>query len=372
MKLAQRLGMLAVMVAFGVSAGSVASAGVQSGCGPQVVTQRGALVVLPTGSDDTLNLQCAIDRAGSLGIRRIELVKGTYFTGQIVANSLVGHLVGAGVEKTVIRNLPEPFYVTPVDMYLAAPSADNPWPSLLAFVDGRFRVSDLTIRIAGAPTQGWSIFGIAPPIQALAHGIAILGGRTEATIENVTIEGEELPSDLLYGYNVYNGILFEGFIGADSPPLAGSLTVRHCVFRHVASGAPVANLRDAKVWIMDNRFEDVLIGAEAVDFSGTRYSFLGNHVSADWAGVDLYDMCLGPSASCGVVDSKFTVAGNLFEQNGVYVEGTLGSRVRCSVIANDFGASVSPDVFLGPNTHDCLVVGTGDVEDHGTNNHVIP
>ena len=189
MKLAQRLGVLAVMVAFGVSAGSIASAGVQSGCGPQVVTQRGALVVLPTGSDDTLNLQCAIDRAGGLGIRRIELVKGTYFTGQIVANSFVGDLVGAGVEKTVIRNLPEPFYVTPVDMYLAAPSVDNPWPSLLAFVDGRFRVSDLTIRIAGAPTQGWSIFGIAPPIQALAHGIVIVGARAEATIESVTIEG---------------------------------------------------------------------------------------------------------------------------------------------------------------------------------------
>jgi len=87
MKLAQRLGVLAVMVAFGVSAGSVASAGVQSGCGPQVVTQRGALVVLPTGDDDTLNLQCAIDSAGSLGNQRIELVEGTYFTGQIVANS---------------------------------------------------------------------------------------------------------------------------------------------------------------------------------------------------------------------------------------------------------------------------------------------
>jgi hypothetical protein len=254
-------------------------------------------------------------------------------------------------------------------MYLAAPSANNPWPSLLAFVDGRFRVSDLTIRIAGAPTQGWSIFGIAPPIQALAHGIAILGGRAEATIENVTIEGEELPSDLLYGYNVYNGILFEGFIGADSPPLAGSLTVRHCVFRHVASGAPVAHLRDTTVWIMDNRFEDVLLGAEAVDFSGTRYSFLGNHVSADWAGVDLYDMCLGPSASCGVVDSKFTVAANLFEKRGCTWRnagspcGAMSSRTT--------SARASAPTCSWAQHPRLFVVGTGDVEDQD-NNHVIP
>lgn len=122
----------------------------------------------------------------------------------------------------------------------------------------------------------------------------------------------------------------------------------------------------------DNRFEDVLVAAEAVDFSGTRYSFLGNHVAADWFGAYLYDMCLGPSASCGVVDSAFTVAANRFETTGVYVDGTLGTRVRCGVIGNDFGATVSPDVFLGANTHDCIVIGTADVEDHGTNNHVIP
>jgi hypothetical protein len=372
MKLARRLGMAAMLVAVGLSLGSAASAEGHSstcGCGPNVVAERGALVVLPTGHDDTGNLQCAIDRAGRLRIRKVRLVEGTYYTGQLVANNFVGHLAGASTESTVVRNLGEPLYVTPENPLFEAPSADNPWPSLLAFVDGRFRVSDLTIRIVGTPTSGWSIFGIQPPIKAMAHGIVILGTRAEATIENVAIEGEELPNDL-FGLSVINGVYFEGAIGEYPPPLAGSLTVRHCVFRRVASGAPVVNLTDADVRIIDNHFEDVLLGSEVTDLSGTRYAFLGNHVSAGWFGLDQYDVCLGPV--CGVSSSTLTVAGNHFEKAGVRLEGTLGSRVRCALVANDFAPDVSPDVFLGPDTHDCLVVGTPDVEDHGTHNRIIP
>ncbi len=374
MKLVERLGMAAALVAFGLSAESVASAegrGTACGCGPNVVPERGALVVLPTGHDDTHNLQCAIDRAGRLGIRKVKLTEGTYYTGQLVANNFVGHLVGAGAENTVVRNLPEPLYVTPEDfLFVGPPSAENPWPSLLAFVGGRFKVSDLTVRIVGVPTSGWSAFGIQPPIEALSHGIVILGTRADAVIENVVIEGEKLPSDLLYGYNLYNGVYFEGANGENPPPLAGSFTVRHCVFQRVASGTPVVNLTDADVRIIDNRFEDVFLGSDLGDLQRTRYAFVGNRVSADGVGLDQYDGCLGPV--CGVASSTLTVAGNRFERAGVRLEGTLGSRVRCALIANDFAPDVSPDVFLGAGTHDCLVVGTADVVDQGTNNRVIP
>jgi hypothetical protein len=282
----------------------------------------------------------------------------------------VGHLAGAGSESTIVRNLKTPLDVTPENFYFEAPSADNHWPSLFAFVDGRFRVSDLTIRIVGVPALGWSIFGL--DLQALAHGITILGTRAEATIEDVVVEGEELPGDPVYGLNVYNGIFFEGFIGADPPPISGSFTVRHCTFRRVGSGTPIAQVKDADVRILDNRFEDVPWGAEIIDVQGSRYSFLGNHVSAWAVGLDQYDMCMSSSLGCGVSRSTLTVAGNHFERTGVRLEGTIGSRVRCAVVANAFAADVSPDVFLGEGTHDCLVVGTADVEDHGTRNRIIP
>jgi hypothetical protein len=297
-------------------------------------------------------------------------MEGTYYTGQLVANNLVGHLAGAGRGRTVVRNLGERLYVTPeFPFHSEPPSPDNPWPSLMAFADGRFRVSDLTIRIVGAPTTGWSVPGL-PPILALHTGIAIFGTRAEAVIENVAIEGEALANDLV-GLNVLNGVYFEGLLGElPPPPLAGSLTVRHCVFRRVASGAPVFNLTDADVGIIDSRFEDVFFGSEVSDLSGTRFAFLGNNVSAGSVGLDEYDVCI--SSVCGVADSTLTVAGNRLEKTGVRLEGTLGSHVRCAVIANDFAPDVSPDVFLGAGTHDCLVVGTADVVDQGANNRVIP
>jgi hypothetical protein len=46
--------------------------------------------------------------------------------------------------------------------------------------------------------------------------------------------------------------------------------------------------------------------------------------------------------------------------------------VRCAVVANDFAPGVTPDVHLGPGTHDCLVAGTADVVDEGTNNRIVP
>jgi hypothetical protein len=369
------LARLAVLLAFGSApawAGSASPpAGAGCGCGPFVVILGEALVVLPTGADDTASLQCAIDKAGALGIEKLRLLQGTYRTGQLVASGFVGHIFGAGPSKTVVRNLPQPLYVTPVDFYLQPPGPQNPWPSLLAFVNGHFEVTDLAVRIVGVPTQGWSIFGIDPPIQALAHGVVIVGQHADASFRNVLVQGEALPEDL-FGLNLINGIFYEGFIGSEPAPLAGSLTIRDAVFRRMASGTPVVNLRNADVHILRNRYEEVLYGAEVVDLDHTRYRFHGNDVSGEWYGLDQYDLCLGPSAVCGIHHSVFSVSGNSFEKNGAYLEGTLGEAVVCRLLANDFAPEVSPDVYLGEGTHDCLVVGTVDVVDLGVNNHVIP
>jgi hypothetical protein len=359
---------LAVLASGQACAGAQAS-GV--GCGPNVLVQAGAFVVIPTGTDDTANLQCAFDRAPRAGVRRIELIKGTYRTAQVVANNFLGSLAGAGAGKTVWRNLDQALAVTAVDFYLQPPGPANPWPSLLAFVDGHFRVSDLTIKIVGSPTQGWSIFGIEPPIQALAHGIVVVGHKATATIEDITIEGEALPGDL-FGLNLINGIFFEGFLGADLTPLSGSFSVRNCAFRGIASPVPVFNLAQAEVQIVGNHSEQVLLGGEAVDFTDTRYLFLDNSVDAQWAGLDQYDNCLGASSECGITNSTLVISGNQFHTSGVVLEGTLGSHVSCRLVANDYDSITGPDVFLGPATHDCLVVGASSVEDHGTHNRIIP
>src|SRR5437868_4976094 len=131
------------------------------------------------------------------------------------------------------------------DLRGAVCSPSIPWPSLIAFVDGDFQVSDLTIQVLDeAPTTGWSIFGIMPPIRALAHEIVIVGASARAGFQRMAFVGKVAPSDQLFGMNIYNAVFFEGILG---PPIAGAFEVRDSAFIEVAAGAVAVNLKDARV-----------------------------------------------------------------------------------------------------------------------------
>ena len=123
----------------------------------------------------------------------------------------MGGLHGAGKHRTIITNTDEPMFVTAADMYLSGPpSAANPWPSLMAFIDGEFQVSDLSIEIHGTDvTTPWTVYGIDPPIRALAHGVVILGTRAQASFVRVSLTSVLSP-DAFCGANVGNGLMFEG------------------------------------------------------------------------------------------------------------------------------------------------------------------
>lgn len=123
-------------------------------CNPDYVVRMGNIIrVSPTGIDDTDNLQCAIDLAIAKNPgKTVLLMPGTFHTAQLVANDFHGTLRGSGINRTVIVNLPD-LYVTPHDYYLNPPSADNPIPVLISFVDGDLKVLNLTVRVVGqAPT----------------------------------------------------------------------------------------------------------------------------------------------------------------------------------------------------------------------------
>jgi hypothetical protein len=260
--------------------------------------------------------------------------------------------------------------VTAVDFNLAPPSAEHPWPTLLAFVDGSFAISDLAIRVAGTePTTGWSAFGIQ--VKALAHAISVTGTAAAATIERIDIRGGDAPDDL-FGLNLVNAIDVEGIAGTDPPPLAVSLAVRDSLFAHLGSGVPVSNVRFSDVLITGNRFDGTLLASEVVDVADSRYRFVDNDASTSWATIDQYDIRLGPSAVFGVERTSLQIAGNRISGGPVVLEGTFAQHVRCWIVDNIFKGTSQFDVFLGPGTHDCLVNGTASVVDLGTGNRVVP
>jgi hypothetical protein len=322
-------------------------------CDTAYVTQSGnVLTVSPTDVDDTANIQCAFDAAIANGPGvDVRLTKGTFHTAQIVVNDFYGSFYGAGSKYTTLTNLPN-LYVTPVDMYFNPPSADNPWPSLFAFINGSFVVSDLAIHISGDDgTTGWTIFGIEPPITELAHGVAILGAEADARFERLLVEGEHADNSLL-GYNLINGIFFEGFIGEVPPPISGHFQVVDSKFRNVGSGTPVSNLYQAKVVVRNNTFDDVFLGMDGGDFVYSSLEFSHNKVNA-YIGLDIYNIFAMEDE-----ESSFLIENNVFQGSiGPILEQTFGDGNNCLFKGNNVQNVTEIGILLGPEIRGCTVVG---------------
>jgi len=343
-------------------------------CGPQAQLSGGVITVRPSGGNDSATLQCVLDEAGALGVRNVRLTAGTFHAMSLVANDFRGRLSGAGEGRTVIENVRDA-YVSPVDNFLLdPPGANNPWPSMVAFVNGDFVVSHLTLKVIGIPTQGWSAGSIEPPIRALAHGFVIVGTEAKAVFEHVTIEGADLPGDL-FGKTIISGIYFEGAIGAAPPPLKGSWAVQDSTFRNLADGTPSTNLSDAHVVIAGNTYSGCLMASDTDDLVRSTYLFARNRViDAEWYGFMLYDYCLSAASNCGTHNSTVSIVGNDFGRSGEGVElvGTLGKSNRCIVAGNAVRDVADMAVYLGPGTAGCFVVSGGKVVDEGSDNQVVP
>lgn len=354
--LARLTACMALVFALGF-VGGASAAMAASTCNPAFVTQQGRIfAVLPTGADDTANLQCAFDAAVSAGSgAEVRLQPGTYRTAQIVVNDFHGSFTGAGADKTVVFNLPE-LYVTPVDMHLKPPSATNPWPALFAFVNGDFSVSRLAIRIIGSnPTTGWTIFGIDPPLQEMAGGILILGTETHVEISHVLVEGE-IKAGTLFGHNLGNGIYYEGWnewLGQPSPPISGSFNVHDSTFRTHTWATPILNLKNASVVISRNNYENIYYALDGGDMVDSSLEFSHNKVKG-LNGVSLYNMYIPEE-----IGSTFLITNNVFDVEGVGVSlnQKFGAGNQCLLRGNNVKKGAEIGIYLGPGITGCTVVG---------------
>lgn len=359
---------LALIMVLTGNAGSV-SAG---GCDPAFVLQSGkVLSVLPNGVDDTANLQCVFDAATAIGADvQVRLSAGTFHTAQVVVNGFDGTFAGVGADATVITNLPN-LYVTPVDMYLNPPSATNPWASLIAFVGGNIAISDLAIKITGDhPTMGWTIFGIDPPLTELAQAIVVLGSEAYVKVERVLVEGE-LMDNSLYGYNLINGIYFEGFMGEPPwAPISGSFEVYDSTFKHMASGSPVFNLINSTVTISRNKYQDTgFDAADTTELINTNLAFTHNQVDGALFGFWVYTNITESSGS------NLLIRNNVFHATyGIYFEGTFGAGNKCLLKGNNVQNVTDIGIYLGPGVSGCTVIGGSNktnVLDLGTGNILV-
>ncbi|MCA1779360.1 MAG: hypothetical protein LC637_08265 [Xanthomonadaceae bacterium] len=86
--------------------------------------------VLPTGSDDTENIQCGLDLATISGIPVVKLQRASYFISSVIVRDFSGRFEGTTRDSTTLRVLPN-------SINCAAMAAAGQAPAALKFVEGR-------------------------------------------------------------------------------------------------------------------------------------------------------------------------------------------------------------------------------------------
>jgi hypothetical protein len=271
------------------------------------------------------------------------------------------------------------------------PSGDNPWASLLTFVNGEIAVRDLAIQIVGPePTTGWLEGGLE--IKAVVAALYVAGTRADLRVSRISVSGE--PSTNIFGINLLNAVLMQGGFTQPTPlpPLVGLYEVRDSRFRTVGSATAATTLKNSEVVVENNIFDGALWAGEFAGVSNTSVRFVNNEVSADVFayGIQVRDFLLFPPN--GFTDSRLLIAHNTFKGvafgAAVGITATFGGKNTCLVVLNDT-TGVKPTapplpppppdwrpIFLGDQTSNCLVVTRdtrkgGAVNDQGTNNRVI-
>jgi hypothetical protein len=358
---------LALLLSLIFTAGTIpASAGT---CDPAYVTKSGSVfTVKTTSADDTANLQCAFDLASAArpGVT-VHLLSGTYHTAQIVVNDFHGTFKGNGLKNTIVANLPN-LYVTPVDVILNPPSAANPWPNLISFVEGDITVSNMAFHIKGGvdETTGWSIFGMA--ITELANAVGFMGQQMDVQVSAILVEGEAMENTL-FGYSLINGVSYQGYFAEPPMSISGTFTISDSILRYMGSGTPTASTGDASILITHNTYENVFYGMDVADLDNSRFEFTHNKVNAVF-GIDLYN-----SWWPEIVNSEILIKNNVFRGTyGPVIEPIMGSGNKCLLIGNNVQNVTDIGIYLGPFTTGCTVVGGSNktnVLDEGTGNILV-
>jgi hypothetical protein len=296
----------------------------------------------PNGTDDTTNIQAALDTCVASGRNcTVQLDAGTYLTRQLVAYNFQGTFKGMGKEITVIEALP----YLPVTLDFLAPCQPNTttclWPTLMIFVDGDINISDLSVHFIateGTATLPWPRFGVT----YIETGIRLMGqySTTNVHIDRFEMEGRP-DSTSGFGFNVANGIMYTGELSSSSRnPLeipcggeggfyfvSGSYTVRNSSFKTMLDGVSQDGcVRSSQVTIggspsTGNTFEDHFVGIDLESAENSNFEVSYNSSSGTafsmWV-VPWIDSVFAPSKP-----SRYVIHDNTFFTTQPYATGIL-------------------------------------------------
>lgn len=171
---------------------------INSDCDSQFVSQNPNELVLdisPTGADDTVNIQCALDLAAESGIPVVRLGKAEYTISSIIVTGFNGSFQGTTRNDSILNI---------ADQSISCTSMENQGltSSAIKFVHGEPRLRFMTIN-AGNPCSS------SDPLKNLIHftGLDANDGECKndvifGTVDRITITGPGRESSILSAIGV--------------------------------------------------------------------------------------------------------------------------------------------------------------------------
>lgn len=336
-----------------VALAGLSQAAVAAPCDPGYVhVNHKTVLVVPTGGDDTANLQCALDLGATRGPGvKVQLSEGTFHTAQLVIQGLQGQVQGMGQDRTVIHNLDTRL---PIDNPCvnggpcfadAPPAADNRYPTLISVIGRDVLLSDMTIDIVGTHVVDvWAIWGF--PIDAFSEVLQFIGSHASLKVTRMTFTGLPLVQDENGTWGgTAGGVLMWSF----SRPwnvTDSTMVVTNSRF-NTGGGVNAYNLERSFVFVAGNRVEltDYTVGFVLSDILESSLLFEHNDIVALGTGT-IGVMGWPGNLGTGINQAKLLIANNTFSGDvGIQFAPGSFNDVFCLAVNNDMSQVTTPYLF---------------------------
>jgi len=321
----------------------------QTVCGaPEVKLGSNYIQVAPNGTDDTENIQCALDLAVERRISEIRLTQGEFFVGSVSVQDFVGTLQGGGKDHTRLSILDQ-------SVDCAASAARGEATAAMKFIGGEPRIRWLTLSVDSdiwPCATGGTYAGLDAMIHFTGHrgSEACTAAVIFGTIDRVNLEGPRI-----YGIEpkpMYTGVLSDAERSGDPGcrnSLLGSIRINRSLIRGFSTGAWL-NLRgNAQVNVLNTDFDGNFVGLR-LDDSNALVTIFGNRFASKAPGS--FSCCESGGVGIGVHNqivstglTHFDIYGNVFEIRSGGFDSSWGIRLLRNPGATSVGLVATRNHF---------------------------